>query len=70
MKPKFRVFLRKSLPALIIIPAMTQMAQAAPIVTAPNGSLIVTPADNGANHIIANGGVSPIEPAPENRTSG
>lgn len=60
MKPKFRVFLRKSLPALIIIPAMTQMAQAAPIVTAPNGSLIVTPADNGANHIIANGGVSPI----------
>jgi uncharacterized protein YhjY with autotransporter beta-barrel domain len=60
MKPKFRAFIRKSLPALIIIPAMTQMAQAAAIVTAPNGSLIVTPVDNGANHIVVNGGVSPI----------
>ncbi len=39
---------------------MTQLAQAAVIATASNGSLIVTSADSGPNHIQANGGASPI----------
>ncbi len=45
---------------LIIVPAMAQWAQSAAINTMPNGSLWVTSADTGTNHINANGGVSPI----------
>jgi subtilase-type serine protease len=60
MKPKYKNIIRKALPVLIVIPAMSQMANAAAISTQPNGSLIVTVADSGANHIVVNGGVSPI----------
>jgi subtilase-type serine protease len=60
MKPKYRNLIRKALPALIIVPATAGLTIAAPIPTALNGSLIVTSADNGANHILVNGGASPI----------
>jgi len=60
MKPKFRSFLSKAFPSLIIVPAMMQVAVAAPLNTAANGSIIVTSADNGANHIEANGGATPL----------
>ena len=60
MKPKFRSFLSKAFPSLIIVPAMMQVAVAAPLNTAANGSIIVTSADNGANRIEANGGATPL----------
>ena len=60
MKPRYRTFVRKAFPSLIIVPAMIQLATAAALPTAGNGSVIVTNADDGANHIEANGGVSPI----------
>ncbi len=60
MKPKYQNIIRKTLPLIIIVPALSQLTNAAVISTAGNGSLIVTAADNGANHIVANGGATPI----------
>ena len=60
MKPKFRSILHKTLPALTIIPVMTQMVHAAILPTDPvTGNLTVTSADSGANSISANGGTAP-----------
>ena len=57
MKPKFRNLLRNALPALIIIPAMTQMAQALIITPDGAGNVFVTSLNSGPNSILANGSI-------------
>lgn len=54
MKPKYRTFIRKALPALIILPVMTGLTSAAIITPNPvTGNVLVTtdPGDSGPNNI-------------------
>ncbi len=57
MKPKFRIFARKGLPASIILASSIILpANGLQIPVTPTGDLTVTPANNGANYISASGG--------------
>lgn len=51
MKPKFRRFVKRALPALIIVPAMMQAASAATILPDGFGNVLITTADSGAHNI-------------------
>ncbi len=56
MKPKFRRFVKKALPALIVVPALMNLASAAVIVPDSLGNVLVTGNFSGAATITATGG--------------
>jgi len=58
MKPKFRRFVKKALPALIVVPALMNFAQAAVIVPDSLGNVLVTGNFSGASTITATGGTT------------
>lgn len=61
MNPKRFNFRKKAFPALIIVPAMMQLAHAATIIPDSFGNVTVPAATNAASTVLANGGSSPTK---------
>lgn len=56
MKPKFRRFVKKALPSLIVVPALVNLASAAVIVPDTLGNVLVPGNFSGASTVTATGG--------------
>jgi len=56
MKPKYNRSRTHVLPSLVVLTAFTSLSLAAVISPGPDGNRTVTPAENGASTVVANGG--------------